>query len=135
MNREEFNALPVEVRRFISNHAGCLGCGGNAEQKLTKAYELYKTQRKMKAYQLHGGGINYLKDGQKGVLYPIDQNDTADSTRQKIEIAKAIHKASPHVFTIFDKDAIAELLESLEPAEIVNLDNVQKRQKNGKFKK
>ena len=141
MTSQEFNALPVEVRRFITAHAGCLGCGGNAAQKLTKAYGLYKAHKKMKAYQLHGGGINYLKDGQKGVLYPIDTNDTAEAIRKKIEIAKAIHAASPHVFTIFDEAAIAELLEGLEPAKVINLDKPfvkhqsPKRAGNGKFQK
>jgi hypothetical protein len=144
MTTKEFNALPVEARRFISAHSGCLGCGGNAAEKLTKAYGLYKTQKKMTTYKLHGGGINFSKNGQGGVLYPISSEDSADDIRRKISTAKEIHTVSPHVFTIFDEAAMDALVESLEPAEVVDLDQAKKpvvkmesptRAGNGKFQK
>lgn len=134
MSTEEFNALPEEARRFIISHAGCLGCGGNKEQKLTKAYELYKTHKKMSTYHLHGGGINYVKDGVGGVLYPIHPEDSADQIREKIALAKEIHDTSPHVFAHFSKVGMAELLESLPAVEVINLDKPV-RGKGGKFEK
>ena len=121
MTTEEFNALPEEARRFISSHAGCLGCGGNKEQKLNKAYQLYLNYRVMKAYQLFGGGINYKEGEERGVLYPISENDTDFQIREKIRIAKLIREKSPEVFISFNERDLEDILEGLEEADEVNI--------------
>lgn len=120
MTTEEFNALPLEARRFIETHAGCLSCG-NPANKLTRAYELYKAHKMAHVYQLFGGGINYAVEGKKGVLYNVKEEDTPFEIREKLELAEAIYAASPHVFISYDKKAIEELEASLPAAEVVDL--------------
>jgi len=120
MTAEEFNALPLEARRFIESHAGCLSCG-NPSGKLTKAYELYKAHKMANVYQLFGGGINYVVKDKKGVLYNIREDDSDFEIREKIALAEAIHDKSPEVFISYDKKAIAELLESLGEEKVIDL--------------
>lgn len=120
MTTEEFNALPLEARRFIETHAGCLSCG-NPSGKLTKAYELYKAHKMTNVYTLFGGGINYVVDEKKGVLYNVNQNDTDFEIREKLDLAERIHEKSPEVFITYDKEAIVELLATLETAKVVDL--------------
>lgn len=120
MTTVEFNALPAEARRFIELHAGCLSCG-NPEAKLTKAYELYKAHKMANVYTLFGGGINYVVDDKKGVLYNVREDDSDFEIREKLDIAEKIHEKNPEVFITYDKKAIAELLESLAPAKVVDL--------------
>lgn len=120
MTTEEFNALPLEARRFIETHAGCLSCG-NPANKLTRAYELYKAHKMANVYQLFGGGINYVVDDKKGVLYNVKEEDTPFEIREKLALAEKIHDKSPHVFMSYDKNAIKELLDSLPAEEVVDL--------------
>ena len=121
MTKEEFNSLPFEARNFIQKHAGCLSCG-NAEAKLTKGYALYLTSKKMNTYTLFGGGVNYSQNGQTGVLRAVNDTDTPFEIREKISIAKAIHATSPHLFMVFNVEAMDALLESLPAEEVVNID-------------
>jgi len=121
MTKEEFNALPLEARRFIEKNAGCLACG-NSESKLTKAYQLYKNSIKMSAYQLFGGGINYNQEEERGVLVGIKPTDSPFEIKEKIRIAKLIYAVSPHVFISFDESAIDKLLGALPEDEVVDLD-------------
>ena len=121
MTKEEFNSLPFEARNFIQKHAGCLSCG-NAEAKLTKGYALYLTSKKMNIYTLFGGGVNYSQNGQTGVLRTVNASDTPFEIREKIRIAKAIHATSPHLFMVFNAEAMDALLESLPADEVVNID-------------
>lgn len=120
MTTEEFNALPLEARRFIETHAGCLSCG-NPAQKLTRAYELYKSYKMAHVYQLKGGGINYQVDGKAGVLYNIKDTDSDFEKKEKLGIARKLHVAKPSIFIIYDEKAIDDLLESLN-VEVVDLD-------------
>lgn len=120
MTTEEFNALPLEARRYIETHAGCLSCG-NPANKLTRAYELYKAHKMAHVYQLFGGGINYVVDEKKGVLYNVKEDDSAFEIREKLALAEKIHKSSPHVFISYDKNAIKDLLDSLPAEEVVDL--------------
>lgn len=129
MTTEYFNALPEEARRFISANAGCLGCGGNKEAKLTKAYELYLTQKKMNAYQLFGGGVNYKQNDERGVLYPIGANDTPLEIREKIRLAKLIYAKNPEMFISFNSEEIANILKGLEPEKVINLDKPKRKKK------
>ena len=124
MTKEEFNALPLEARRFIESHAGCLSCG-NTSDKLTRAYELYKSNKMENVYTLFGGGINYLLDGQRGVLYNVRSTDEPDEIRAKIAIAAKIYAASPEVFISFDEKAISDLEGALPEAKIINLDEAK----------
>ena len=121
MTKEEFNSLPFEARNFIQKHAGCLSCG-NAEAKLTKGYALYLNSKKMNTYTIFGGGVNYSQNGQTGVLRAVNDTDTPFEIREKISIAKAIHATSPHLFMVFNAEAMDALLESLPADEVVNLD-------------
>jgi len=121
MTKENFNSLPLEARNFIQKHAGCLSCG-NAEAKLTKGYALYLTSKKMNTYTIFGGGVNYSQNGQTGVLRAVNDSDTPFEIREKISIAKAIHASSPHLFMVFNVEAMDALLESLPTGEVVDLD-------------
>ena len=121
MTKEEFNSLPFEARNFIQKHAGCLSCG-NAEAKLAKGYALFLNSKKMNTYAIFGGGVNYSQNGQTGVLRAVNASDTPFEIREKISIAKAIHATSPHLFMVFNAEAMDALLESLPADEVVNLD-------------
>lgn len=120
MTDQEYNALPLEARRFIELHAGCLSCG-NKESKLTRAYELYKNQKMTNVYVLFGGGINYSIEGQRGVLYNVKEDDTPFEIRAKLDIAARIHEASPESFMSYDEKAIEELIASLPAEEVIEL--------------
>jgi hypothetical protein len=121
MTMEDFNALPLEVRRFIEAHAGCLACG-NSTRKLDEAYALYKSHRKMKTYQLIGGGVNFAQGEDRGVLVPVRDTDEPAEIREKIRIAKLIHKTNPEVFSVFDENEIELLLKSLPAEKVIQLD-------------
>ena len=121
MTKEEFNSLPFEARNFIQKNAGCISCG-NAEAKLTKGYALYLNSKKMNTYTIFGGGVNYSQNGQTGVLRAVNDTDTPFEIREKISIAKAIHATSPHLFMVFNAEAMDALLESLPADEVVNID-------------
>lgn len=121
MTKEIYNSLPLEARNFIQKHAGCLSCG-NAEAKLTKGYALYLTSKKMNTYTIFGGGVNYSQNGQTGVLRAVNDSDTPFEIREKISIAKAIHATSPHLFMVFNVEAMEALIESLPIGEVVDLD-------------
>jgi hypothetical protein len=121
MTKEEFNSLPLEARNFIQKNAGCLACG-SSESKLTKAYELYKNNKTMSAFQLFGGGINYNQDNSRGVLVGIKPTDSPFEIKEKIRIAKLIYAVSPEVFISFDENAIDELLGTLPKDEVIDLD-------------
>ena len=120
MTKEQFNSLPLEARNFIQKHAGCLSCG-NAEAKLTKSYALYLTSKKMNTYTIFGGGVNYSQNGQTGVLRAVNDSDTPFEIREKISIAKAIHATSPHLFMVFNVEAMDALINSLPVDEVVDL--------------
>lgn len=122
MTMVEFNALPLEARRFMQANVNCLACG-NTEKKLDNAYEYYLKHKKTMAYQLIGGGVNYTKDGESGVLVAINSEDSPFEIRKKIEIAKAIYKKEPHLFSLFDEKEILEILKSLPKEKVVNLDS------------
>ena len=120
MTTEEFNALPEEARRFMKDNVGCLGCG-NSESKLTRAYALYKAHKMAHVYTLFGGGINYLVDDKKGVLYNVKEDDSPLEITEKLDLAEKIHASSPHVFSSYDEKAIEELRATLPAPEVVDL--------------
>ena len=120
MTKEDFNSLPLEARSFIQKNAGCLSCG-NAEAKLTRGYNLYLSSKKMNTFILFGGGVNYSQNGQTGVLRAVSDKDTPFEVREKIAIAKAVHATSPHLFRVFDAEAMDALLESLPAEEVIEL--------------
>lgn len=72
-------------------------------------------------YQLFGGGINYVVDDKKGVLYNIKDDDSDFEIREKLAIAAKIKESNPEVFISYDKGAIKELLESLPAEKVVDL--------------
>lgn len=115
MTIEQFNALPEEARLFIKNRAGCLGCGGDKEKKLSEAYQAYLKHKKMATYRIKGGGINYVNNGVGGVLYGIGPEDTDDEIRFKLDVAAEIYEIRPNAFYEFDINGMQELRDSLEP--------------------
>ena len=120
MTKETFNSLPLEARNFIQKNAGCLSCG-KIEAKLSKGYALYLISKKMGTYTVVGGGVNYSQNGQTGILRATQDTDTPFEVREKIAIAKAIHATSPHLFMVFDEQAMDALLESLPEDEVVEI--------------
>ena len=134
MTIQEFNALPEEARRFIETHAGCLSCG-NTAIKLDRAYELYLQNRKMRVYQIKGGGVNYAtEDGQKGVLYGIKTEDSPLEIREKLKVAAILFEKAPQYFLIYDERAISDLLESLPAEEVIDLNEVKEEPKKSSKK-
>jgi len=133
MTTAEFNALPLEARRFIETHAGCLSCG-NPEAKLTKAYELYKAHKMAHVYTLFGGGINYVVDEKGGVLYNIKETDTDLEIKEKLDLAERIHEKNPSVFMTFDKKAIDELRSSLPEAKVIDLRSDEEKEAEAQAK-
>ena len=125
MNTEQFNSLPSEARNFIQENAGCLSCG-DPSQLLTRAYELYKTTKKMHTYIVKGGGINYQGENESGVLVAIQPEDSDFEIREKIRIAKLVFDSDPHVFSTFDESAMEKLLASLQDPEVVQLTPAEK---------
>ena len=125
MSTEEFNSLPLEARSFIKDNAGCLSCG-NPSQLLSRAFELYKTTKKMHTYIVKGGGINYQGENESGVLVAIQPSDSDFEIREKIRIAKLVHASEPHVFSTFDESAMEKLLASLPEIEVVQLTPAEK---------
>lgn len=75
----------------------------------------------MTAYQLKGGGINYMIEETPGALYSIKPDDSASQIREKLRIAALLFEARPEVFLVYDTAAIAELLESLPEEEVIDL--------------
>jgi len=125
MTIEHYNSLPIEVRSFIQNHAGCLACG-RTEAKLDRAYQLYLNSKKMSVYTLFGGGINYVTEsGESGVLYNVNPNDTPFQIREKIRIAKSIRAVRPHSFSAFNEKEIEDLLNSLPAVEVVEIEDAE----------
>lgn len=120
MTTEDFNALPLEARRFIELNAGCLSCG-NSESKLTKAYELYKLHKMTNVYALFGGGINYVVENRNGVLYNVKDGDSDFEIREKLALAEAIYAKNPEVFISYDQRAIDDLRDSLGEVPVVDL--------------
>jgi len=125
MTTEEFSVLPLEARRFIEANAGCLACGSR-ERKLTEAYNLYLTSKKMSAIQIIGGGVNFVQGDKKGVLYPIREDDSPVEIREKIKIAKLIYETNPELFLKFNEDEIEKILAALPEETVVNLDAPKK---------
>lgn len=123
MTIEDFNNLPADVRKIVESKAGCLGCGGNTVAKLTKAYELYKSEKKMKTYILFGGGINYAEGKAKGVLTALKDTDSDVEVLEKIRIAKLIYSKNPEVFSKFDLKEIEDIERSYDKKKkVVKLD-------------
>ena len=123
MTIEDFNNLPADVRKIVESKAGCLGCGGNTVAKLTKAYELYKSEKKMKTYILFGGGINYAEGKDKGVLTALKDTDSDVEVLEKIRIAKLIYSKNPEVFSKFDLKEIEDIERSYDKKKkVVKLD-------------
>lgn len=125
MTIQEFDALPLEARRFIQDNAGCLSCG-NKEQKLTKAYELYKNHKKMAGYRMRGGGVNYKLDDERGVLTNIRPDDEPDTIRHKIKVARAIYKSNPELFEEFNNSDLTDTLKGLPKEQVIDLDAAKK---------
>jgi hypothetical protein len=129
MSIEEFNALPLEARRFIENHVGCMGCGDKTS-KLSNAYKLYLNSKKMSVYQLKGGGVNYSKNGKDGILYPLIKEDSDEEIRLKLSLAKDIFKVRPTAFISFDLEAIKDLENKLQPVDVVVIPKAKKYKKH-----
>jgi len=134
MTTEEFNALPLEARRFIETHAGCLSCG-NASTKLTRAYGLYKNYKMAHVYVLFGGGINYRVEGKTGVLYNVKDTDTEVEIREKLDLAEQIHAKNPEVFMTFDQKAIDALRETLPEPEVIDLRTEEEKEAEAQAEK
>jgi len=125
MTTDQYNALPEEARRFIQQHAGCLGCG-NKEKKLTVAYERYLNDKKMAAYQLRGGGVNYNYNNARGVLYNVRVDDTPEEIRDKMKLAKALYAKAPHLFLSYNESEVEKTLKASPKEEVINLDKKKK---------
>lgn len=120
MTTEEFNALPLEARRFIEANSNCLGCG-DKESKLDQGYKNYLNTKKMRAFQLFGGGVNYTYKENSGVLYHIDAKDTDDEIRKKIKIAKLIYKKNPELFIEYNENEMEGVLKGLKKPKVIDL--------------
>ena len=112
MSIEEFNALPLEARRFIENEKKCASCGGTSDLDLI--YQKYLNMKKTSFYTLRIGAVHYTdeKNGITGILYPIHQDDTDLEIKANLKIAKKIYAINSEMFSTFDEQAIDQFLKA-----------------------
>lgn len=117
MSPEEFNALPLEARRYISNQRSCLSCGKS--QDLDTLYKNYLAMIKQALYTLRLGAVLYKKkDGTGGILYPIHPNDSEEVIKEKLSTALEVYAVAPGRFTDIQEEKITKILGAVEVAEI-----------------
>ncbi len=108
MTTEEFNALPLEARRFITDQKGCASCG--QKKDLDKFYKKYLEMQKTTFFVLRNGAI----PTEEGVLYPIYATDTDSILVDKLKLAVKLHTKRPEKFSTFEELRIKAYLEPVK---------------------
>lgn len=122
MTAEDFNALPLEARRFIENQMSCASCGGRKD--LDFHYKKYLQMKENSLYTLRNGAVRTVdkKTKKAQILYPISPNDSMEVKKGKLSLALKINTVKPEAFQVIDTDGIKAFLnpaktELQEPAE------------------
>jgi len=112
MNAEQFNALPLEARRYIENETACLSCGKS--NNLDLLYQKYLKMKNDNLFTLRIGAVNFFneKTNESGILYPILPKDTDAEIKEKLKLALKINKANPEMFTTINEVEIAKILKT-----------------------
>lgn len=109
MTADEFNALPLDARRYIEKQKTCMSCG-NA-QDLDAHLRNYYTMKNGNLFTLRTGAIGYKDAKGKGaILYPIHPADSEEVIKSKLKQALAVHAVAPDKFSTFDEDKIKKVL-------------------------
>lgn len=115
MTNDEFNALPLQARQYITKQKGCLSCGSS--QDLASLYKKFLSMKKTSLYTLRVGAVSYkTEDGEHGVLYPINPRDTEDQIKEKLDKAIIVYAKAPSKFSEFNEPEILEII-GAEPVE------------------
>jgi len=120
MKPEDFNALPLEARRYIEKQKTCLSCG--RANDLDAHYRNYLNMKNGNLFTLRTGAIAFKRtNGESGVLYPIHPNDTEDQIKVKLRLAMELNVIRPDKFSIIsvaDIEAILGVTEEVEAEEV-----------------
>jgi len=115
MKPEDFNALPLEARRYIEKQKTCLSCG--RANDLDAHYRNYLNMKNGNLFTLRTGAVPFKRtNGESGVLYPIHPNDTEDQIKAKLQLALELNAIRPDKFSIIsvaDIEAILGVTEEL----------------------
>lgn len=100
MTAEEFNALPLEARRYIEKQKTCLSCG--RANDLDAHYKNYLIMKQNQLFTLRTGAVPFKskKTGQSGVLYPIHPNDSEEQIKNKLRLALELNEVAPNKFSV-----------------------------------
>jgi hypothetical protein len=98
MTIEDFNALPLEARRYIETQTACLTCGKS--KNLDLHYKNYLRMKTDALFTLRGGALSYFDGFLKKafVLYPLHPDDTPDERLEKLKAALKVAKKKPEFF-------------------------------------
>ena len=110
MTTDQFNALPIEARRYIEFEQGQLCCGKKID--LNSHYQNYLKMKTETLFTLRTGAISYVDDktGKGSVLYPIFPDDTDAEVKAKLKLVLRINKVSPEMFALVNVSAIEKLV-------------------------
>lgn len=112
MTTEQFNALPLEARRFIQSQQTCLSCG--KKNNLDAHYKNYLNMKNQSLFTLRNGAVSFFDEKTKKsqILYPLHPNDSKDQIKEKLKIALRIHAVRPERFSVISvSDIEAKLKE------------------------
>ena len=112
MTAEEFNALPLEARRYIENQKICVSCG--RKNDLDAHYKNYLAMKNNQLFTLRAGAVPFRResDGEAGVLYPIHPSDTDEQIKDKLKLALELNEVAPDKFSTISVREIEEILAS-----------------------
>ena len=130
MNAEQFNALPLEARRYIENEQGQLCCGKT--NNLDLIYKNYLQMVKENLFVLRTGAVYTVsgKTKEPTILYPLYDSDTEIETKEKLMLALAVSKSNPDSFSTIN---VLEIQSVLGQKKSVDLQK-QKNENNDNIK-
>lgn len=122
MTTEEFNALPLEARRFIQSQQTCLSCG--KKNNLDAHYKNYLNMKNQSLFTLRNGAVSFFDEKTKKsqILYPLHPKDSEDQIREKLKIALRIHAVRPERFSVISVSDIEAKLKEKKVAKKVEKD-------------
>lgn len=122
MTTEQFNALPLEARRFIQSQQTCLSCG--KKNNLDAHYKKYLNMKNQSLFTLRNGAVSFFDEKTKKsqILYPLHPNDSEDQIKEKLKIALRIHAVRPERFSVISVSGIEAKLKEKKVTKKVEKD-------------
>jgi len=109
MTTDEFNALPLQARRWIEQEQGCASCGKSKD--VDTLYKNYLLMSKKALFTLRRGAVLYKKEnGEGAILYPIHPKDSEEQIKEKLSIALEVYAVAPGRFSDIQEDKIKKIL-------------------------